>query len=102
MDIYSLSNKEIRKCMREFNKTVYGKTIFVISYSTFLISLIVLIVFAIASSCSYNHYLLIILQFPYLMVGMFLTLISFVIGSAYYYHELKEYIKTKKPLKKSA
>ena len=37
--IYKLSKSEMRNMLKVFGKTLYGKTIFVICYSTFIILL---------------------------------------------------------------
>ena len=89
--IYDLNLKEMRKLFRKFNKTLYGRTIFLLAFlipTVIFIASIVLTVFCwICHSASMINSVLIMVS-----VGVVL----FILGNMYYYHELKEFLETKK------
>ena len=82
--IYKLNNKEMRKKMREFSKTNYGKSIFLICYLPFIISFGVTIVFFFTSFC----YFFVI---PFL-ISLIFTILSFSIGGYGYYKEFRLFV----------
>ena len=90
--IYDKSYKELKNYLWKFNKTTYGKTIFLICYAPFLICLIIAIIFF-------------IFYLKYMDLGYLITLIvilaiclfSFCIGSYGFYKELRKFVaKSKK------
>ena len=91
MDFYNYKVKDIRKEIVDFNKGTYGKTIFVIAYSIPLILAIVAVLVELLGTpgniiCCYADYL----SFWILSI-----LFSFIIGSAYYYVELRKFMEHK-------
>lgn len=94
MKIYKLNNKQIGKEIRNFNKTTYGQIMMILSYSVFLISLILLLmsIYMIKCTCGYMVGFTITI-----FIGMLLlTIISFVVGSINYYKELRLFVESKK------
>ena len=91
MNIYQCSQKKIKKYIRAFRKTEYGRTVFCLAYSVpiigFLLLLIVLFSLIIWKWCLYFFFLSLLIPFL-----LFFILISFVLGSAYYYRELREFV----------
>lgn len=98
MDFYKYKVKDIKKEIIEFNKGAYGKTIFLIAYAIPLILAIITVLIEIYGTpgniiCCYADYL----AFWILSI-----LISFIIGSGYYYVELRKFMEhNEKLLKKS-
>ncbi len=91
MDFYNYKVKDIRKEIEEFGKGAYGKTVFVIAYSTPLILTIITVLIELFGTpnniiCDYADYL----SFWILSI-----LISFIIGSGYYYTELRKFMESK-------
>lgn len=88
--IYDKNYKELKQELINFSKTVYGKSIFLISYASFFISIISLIIcFVLFLKTTY---------FIFAILFIFLVLITtftFCIGSYTYYKELRIYIKNK-------
>ena len=83
-NIYSLSIKEMRKLIRDFAGTLYGRTVFFLAYFVPMMALLVMIGLVIAEMImpEYN------LFFP--IVGTFFLFIgTFILGNIYYYHELR-------------
>lgn len=91
MDFYNYKVKDIRKEIADFNKGAYGKTVFIIAYAIPLILAIATVLIELFGTpnniiCCYANYL----SFWILSI-----LISFIIGSAYYYVELRKYMEHK-------
>lgn len=86
--IYKLNNNELKKEMIEFNKTIYGKCMFLICYSVFFVLFIGLIFSLIMVFINFKIINL-------LFILPILCLISFVIGSYIFYKELRIYIESK-------
>ncbi len=89
MNIYKMNNKEIRKHIREFGKSTYGKIVFLLSYMISFITFIasVELYFLSKSALSYDWAGL-------LVIAVFIfSLISFIKGSRYYYKEFKGFIE---------
>ena len=92
MTIYDLKNKDLKKYFREFAKTTYGKVVFCLAYSVFLIMAIISIETAILCKmycgsffgCNSN-----------LALYLIFTLVSFVVGSAYFYREFDKFFQVK-------
>lgn len=94
MNLYQMSAKEFRREMKAFYKTYYGKVVFCLAYAMFFISLIFFLMICINtlthSSWSYWRYVMMI------PVSALFTILCFIIGSIYYYIELKAFICSKK------
>ncbi len=94
MNLYQMSAKEFRREMKAFYKTYYGKVVFCLAYAMFFISLIFFLMICINtlthSSWSYWRYEMMI------PVSALFTILCFIIGSIYYYIELKAFICSKK------
>ena len=90
MNIYQLNNQEIKREMKAFHKTVYGKTTLLLSSCVPVITLIILLVILSSSVCAPC-----VLWFLFLpmMLLFLLLLISFVMGSIHYYNKLETYIQ---------
>ena len=91
MNIYELDNKGLRKVIREFGKTTYGKVVFILSYMIPFIMLIAAAEFLIIprfSEVDAQVYKMLVI------VSLVLSFISFVLGSRFYYRELRKYIET--------
>lgn len=98
MDIYKLKGKELKKELRNFTKTEYGQIVAVHAYIVPVMLLLLFLVVAITSLklWSYNIYFvcgLFFVGFPLTLIGM---LVSFIMGNAYFYKELRIYLKEKK------
>lgn len=91
--IYKMTQKDLKKEMKEFNKTAYGKIVLTLSYAIPCISILFSILSFVMSYCYWWYAFLFGIAFP---VGMIITIVTFVIGTVYYYKELKEYIHSKK------
>ena len=91
MNIYQCSQKKMKKYIKAFRKTEYGRTVFCLAYSVPIIGLLLLLIvlfsLIIWKWCLYFFFLSLLIPFL-----LFFILISFVIGSAYYYRELREFI----------
>ncbi len=94
MNIYQCSQKKIKKQIQAFQKTSYGKTVFCLAYAVPIVSVLLFIIVMI-SMMIWNwcwYFFFVSLMIPFFL---FFTLISFVVGSAYYYKELREFIAAK-------
>lgn len=81
--IYKLNNKKLRKKMKEFSKTNYGKSIFIICFTPFIFSFLIIIIFSIyflKNNTLFNQDFIILILF---------TIISFSLGNYGYYKELR-------------
>lgn len=89
MSIYEMTNKEMRKEIRSFGKTTYGKVVICLSYIIPLVAMVVAIeflVFAIQCNCFACYK-------PAIVITLVFMFVSFVLGSRYYYKELKGFIE---------
>jgi len=77
MKLYKLSNKGLRKEIKEFSKSIYGRTIFLLAYSVPLSCLIFSIIFwfLINYYGSIYYYFTV---FPIVIALLFLTFLSFI------------------------
>lgn len=91
MSIYKMKREQIWESLKEFGKTVYGKTAFLLSYIVFLFFFVYLIY--LMFTCLGFEFLS--KEMIYFMSILFCTLISFVLGSINYYHELMRFIDGK-------
>lgn len=93
MKIYNLNNKELKKELINFNKTTYGKIVFLISYGIpFIITILLIDMVIILNKINYSNQAL---SFSIIFVFM-VDIISFISGTKYFYSELKEYINKNK------
>jgi len=95
MTIYKMNYKKLRKEMTKFSKTIYGKITFILSYSVPIILTALLVVMTISLEYINNLYLT-VFTFGIVYLLLFLILITFILGTIYFYHELKEFIKETK------
>ena len=82
--IYSLNIKEMRKLLRDFSNTLYGRTVFFLAYFVPMMAFLTMLGLVVAEIIvpAYN------LFFP--IIGtFFLFVVVFILGNAYYYHELR-------------
>ena len=78
--IYKIkSDKEMAKVLRKFLKSQYGKTVFVLAYA------IPFFLFLITLRFIFKGY-------PFISGFALLTLVSFIVGSAYFYKEIRIFI----------
>ena len=93
--IYDLDVKGMRKMIRKFSRTAYGRTVFTLAYAAFFFFLILTVLFLFGmlfGSClGVNYYTLNTLM--WILCCCFAAFLSFLIGSAYYYKELRIYVK---------
>lgn len=85
--IYKLQYKDIRKKLMEFNKTVYGKSVFVICYSPFVLFFVTSILGLYLTLTYHIHPMICILPFLFLA-----TFLSFCIGSYAFYKEFRIFV----------
>ena len=80
--IYSLKYKEFTKLMKEFGKTVYGKAMFVICFTPFLLGLILCVALALTPEIDF-------LSKYDILVITFITIVMLCIGCYGYYNQLR-------------
>ena len=88
--IYKMNAREIKKLLKEFYGTRYGKSIFVVCYAvpfiTFMVTMGMFVAFLLKDG-----------EANYVLVGLpFLCMNIFCIGSYFYYKELKEFDESKR------
>ncbi|MBR4178682.1 MAG: hypothetical protein IKR57_04985 [Bacilli bacterium] len=83
--IYDLDKKKFSEKLIEFNKTYYGKCIFVICYSLFIILFLTVII----------NFLFKLSSIELMFKLLILCLISFVVGSYGFYKELRIFVNKK-------
>jgi len=81
--IYNLTHKDLLKVLRDFNSTLYGKTMFLLCYIIPFLTLIFTIILILKYFLFYSILIL---------LCSFFTLLSFVIGSIIFYIELRIYV----------
>ncbi len=85
-NIYKLNIKEMRKLLRDFSSTLYGRTIFFLAYFAPFMALLTMIGLVIGAFIEQNAELF------YPIVGTFFLFIGlFILGNIYYYHELRTF-----------
>ena len=86
--IYDLNYKEFTKLMNDFGKTVYGKAMFVICYTPFLLGFVL----SVMTSLSFilDNCVLTIFSVAKIILG---TIILLCIGSYGFYNELRKFAK---------
>ena len=82
--IYSLSIKEMRKLLRDFSDTLYGRTVFFLAYFVPMMAFLVMVGLVVAEMINPKYDLF----FP-IMGTFFLFIGVFILGNIYYYHELR-------------
>ena len=83
--IYKYEGRDFKKLMNEFHRTRYGKTMFVICYALFFLLFVGIIFSFIMKLLDFEHLL-------YLILG---CLISFLVGSYWFYKELRIFVNYK-------
>lgn len=82
--IYSLSIKEMRKLLRDFSNTLYGRTVFFLAYFVPMMAFLVMAGLVVAEMIRPEYELF------YPIMGTFFLFIGvFILGNIYYYHELR-------------
>lgn len=92
MTIYDLKNKNLKKYFREFAKTTYGKIVFCLAYIVPFIMAIVCTETAILSKMYCNSFFA---GNGNLIKYLMYLLVSFVVGSAYFYREFDKFLQVK-------
>lgn len=83
-NIYSLSIKEMRKLIRDFAGTLYGRTVFFLAYFIPMMVFLVMAGLVVAEIIKPEYDLF------YPIVGTFFLFIGvFILGNIYYYYELR-------------
>lgn len=83
-NIYSLSIKEMRKLIRDFAGTLYGRTVFFLAYFIPMMVFLVMAGLVVAEIIKPEYDLF------YPIVGTFFLFIGvFILGNICYYHELR-------------
>ncbi len=85
MNLYAKDPKEMRKIMRNFLKTSYGKSMFILSYSLFFVFLFQALIVLSLTEDKLLFY-----------IPSFVALLSFVLGSVNYYKEIRIFAKEKR------
>ena len=86
--IYSLSMKEMRKLIRDFAGTLYGRTVFFLAYFIPMMAFLVMAGLVIAEMIVPEYDLF----FP-IMGTFFLFIGLFILGNIYYYHEIRVFME---------
>lgn len=95
MKFYKLSNKEINNEKKAFKKTSYGKTVSVLAYTfTYLFALCTIVNAILSLKCKCLAVIFVYIS----IIDLTLTLLAYILGSIYFYKELKEYVKEKNKL----
>lgn len=92
MTIYDLKNKDLKKYFREFAKTTYGKVVFCLAYSVFFIMAIISAETAIICKIYCGTFFGCNSNLPTYLI---MLLVSFVVGSAYFYCEFNKFLQVK-------
>ena len=82
--IYNLSMKEMRKLIRDFSNTLYGRTVFFFAYFVPMMAFLVLVGLIAAEMAAPEYELF----YPIVYV-FFLFIALFILGNIYYYHEIR-------------
>ena len=88
--IYNLGIKEMRKLLRDFSNTLYGRTVFFLAYFIPMMAFLVMIGLVLSEIIEPSYDLF----FP--IVSTFLLFVGvFILGNIYYYHELRVFAEKK-------
>ncbi len=89
--IYDLGVKGMRALFRDFACTLYGRTVFFIAYFVPFVTFLVLIGLVVVFFCERS------LDLFYPVLAVFFTfVIVFMLGNAYFYHEVREFAEKRK------
>lgn len=88
--IYSLDIKGMKKAFYNFHKTLYGRTAFFLAYFIPIMSFLALIGFTITLFIKPGD-----VTFIAFYSALATFILSFIIGTAYYYREVREFLKEK-------
>ena len=88
--IYSLGIKEMRKLIRDFASTLYGRTVFFLAYFVPMMTFLVMAGLVVAEMMVPEYGLF----FP-IMGTFFLFIGTFILGNIYYYHEIRMFAEKK-------
>ncbi len=91
MSIYDLDIKGMKKSLAKFNHTLYGKTVFFIAYFIPFLSFVAFISSVILIFFAPTEKMLILMT-----LSLITFLVSFFIGNAYFYRELRIFLNDKK------
>lgn len=87
MDFYELKNKDLAREFREFHKSTYGRIVFALGYAIpGLLLVLTIVLFIVSKTLIMGTYIL-----PFVLLGLVLTYVSFILGTRYFYREFKEY-----------
>ena len=88
--IYNLSMKDMRKLIRDFAGTLYGRTVFFLAYFIPMMAFLVMVGLVVAEMINPEYELF----FP--IIGTFFLFIGvFILGNIYYYHEIRVFAEKK-------
>ena len=83
-DIYNLNINEMRKLLRDFSNTLYGRTVFFLAYFVPMMAFLVMAGLVVAEMIVPEYELF------YPIVGTFFLFIGlFILWNIYYYHEIR-------------
>ena len=88
--IYKLDIKSLRKAFIAFHKTLYGRTAFFLAYFIPILSFLALIGFTITLFLKPED-----VTFFAFYAALATFVVSFIIGNAYYYRELRDFLRDK-------
>lgn len=84
--IYNLNIKEMRRLIRAFSNTLYGRTIFFLAYFAPMMALLVMIGLILAAIIMQSAALF------YPITGTFFLFVGiFILGNIYYYNEIRKF-----------
>ncbi|MBQ7201866.1 hypothetical protein IJS18_00535 [Candidatus Saccharibacteria bacterium] len=89
-NIYNLDIKGLRKALIDFHKTLYGRTAFFLAFFIPILAFLALVGFTITLFIKPEDATFIAF---YSAFGVFV--LSFIIGNAYYYRELRDFMRNK-------
>lgn len=95
MKFYKLNNAGLNREKIEFKRTSYGKMVSVLAYTfTYLCALCTIVnaILSIRCKCLAVWFVF------FAIIDLTLTLFAYIVGSIYFYKELKEYVKEKNKL----
>lgn len=82
--IYDLSVKEMRRLIRDFSCTLYGRTVFFLAYFVPFMAFLVMLGLVLAEIIMQSGELF------YPITGTFFLFVGlFILGNIYYYHEIR-------------
>lgn len=85
-NIYNLSVKEMRRLIRDFSNTLYGRTVFFLAYFAPMMALLVMLGLVLSGIIMQSGELF------YPITGTFFLFMGlFILGNIYYYHEIKDF-----------